>query len=102
MPPIAWNPVLTGAALSLALTLMGAPLIGVAAGGALAGRLSPVAPAYQGTLVAIVTILAMAVLPVAGPDDTLLILLMDAALLAAGALAAVVGGLLRRSSARPR
>jgi len=52
MPPIAWNPVLTGAALSLALTLIGAPLIGVAAGGALAGRLSPVAPAYQGTLVA--------------------------------------------------
>lgn len=96
MPPIAWNPVLAGSALSLALTLAGAPLIGVAAGGALAGRLAPLAPAYHGALVAVMTILALAILPAAGPSDTIVILLLDAALLAAGALSAVVGSRLRR------
>lgn len=100
MPPIAWIPVLAGSALSLAVALIGAPLIGVAAGGAIAGRFAPIAPAYQGALVAVLTIVALAALPVAGPDDTVLILLTDAALLAVGALSAVVGGLLRPSSAR--
>ncbi len=96
MPPIAWSPVLTGAALSLALTLISTPLIGVAAGGALAGGLSAVARVYQGSLVAVITILAIAVLPFAGPDDTVIILLTDAALLAVGAFSAFVAGRLRR------
>ena len=87
---------LAGSALSIAITLIGAPLIGAAGGGALAGRLSPIAPAYQGSLVGMVTILALAVLPVTGPDDTALILLLDAALLAVGALSALVAGRLRR------
>lgn len=95
MPPVAWNPVLAGAALSITLTLLGAPLIGVAAGGALAGRFAAIAPAYQGALVAVATILALALLPVPGPEDTVLILLTDALLLAAGSLAAVVAGRFR-------
>lgn len=90
MPPIAWNPVLAGAALSLTLTLLGAPLVGAAAGGALAGRFTPIAPAYQGALVAVATILALALLPVPGPEDTVLILVTDALLLGAGSLAALV------------
>ena len=89
-------PVLTGSALSIAITLLGAPLIGAAAGGALAGLLSSIAPAYQGSLVGMITILALAVLPVTGPDDTALILLLDAALLAVGALSALVAGRLHR------
>jgi len=97
MPPVAWNPVLAGSALALLVALAGAPLIGVAAGGALAGRLTRIAPAYQGALVAIATILALAVLPIAGPDDTVLILATDAALLAAGALSAVVASRFRPS-----
>ena len=87
---------LAGSALSIVVTLLGAPLIGAAAGGALAGRLSSIAPAYQGSLVGMITILALAVLPVTGPDDTALILLLDAALLAVGALSAVAAGQLRR------
>lgn len=97
MPPIAWNPVLAGSALALLVTLAGAPLIGAAAGGAVAGRLTRIAPAYQGALVAIATILALAVLPIAGPDDIVLILVTDAALLAAGALSAVVASRFRPS-----
>ena len=100
MPPIAWIPVLAGSALSLAVTLSGAPLIGVAAGGAIAGRFAPATPAYQGALVAVLTIVALAVLPASGPDDTVLILLTDAALLVVGALSAALGWLLRPSSAR--
>ncbi|MDQ3097544.1 MAG: hypothetical protein M3Q61_05170 [Chloroflexota bacterium] len=96
MPPIAWSPVLLGSALSIAITLVGAPLIGALAGGALAGLRSAVAPAYQGSLVGMITILALAVLPVTGPDDTAVILLLDAALLAVGALSALVAGRLRR------
>ncbi|HEX4743172.1 MAG TPA: hypothetical protein VFW12_00715 [Candidatus Limnocylindria bacterium] len=95
MPPIAWNPVLAGSALALLVTLAGAPLIGVAAGGALAGRFARIAPAYQGALVAIAAILALAVLPVAGPDDTVLILVTDAALLAVGAASAFVASRFR-------
>lgn len=96
MPPIAWSPVLLGSALSIAITLVGAPLIGALAGGALAGLLATSAPVYQGSLVGMITILALAVLPVTGPDDTALILLLDAALLAVGALSALVAGRLRR------
>ncbi len=96
MPPIAWSPVLLGSALSIAITLVGAPLIGAAAGGALAGRISSVAPAYHGSLVGMITILALAVLPITGPEDTVVILLLDAALLAVGALSALVAGRLRR------
>ena len=95
MPPIAWGPVLLGAALSIAITLVGAPLLGALAGGALAGLRSAVAPAYQGSLVGMITILALAVLPIAGPDDTVVILLLDAALLAVGALSALVAVRLR-------
>lgn len=95
MPPVAWNPVLAGSALALLVTLIGAPLIGVAAGGGLAGRFARFAPAYQGALVAVVTILALAVLPIPGPNDTVLILVTDAALLAAGALSAVVASRFR-------
>ena len=87
---------LIGSALSIALTLIGAPLIGAAAGGALAGRLATIAPVYQGSLVGMITILALAVLPVTGPDDTVVTLLLDAALLAVGALSALVAGRLRR------
>ncbi len=101
MPPVAWNPVLAGSALALLITLAGAPFIGVAAGAALAGRLSPSAPAYQGALVAIAAILGLAVLPLPGPGDTVLILVTDAALLAAGALSAVVASRFRPSSGRP-
>jgi hypothetical protein len=97
MPPVAWRSVLAGSALSLALTLAASPLVGAIAGGALAGWLASVAPAYQGTLVAIATILGLAVLPMAGPEDTIVILVTDAALLAAGALAAVVASRLRRA-----
>ena len=96
MPPIAWSPVLLGSALSIAITLVGAPLIGAAGGGALAGWMSSVAPAYQGSLVGMITILALAVLPITGPEDTVVILLLDAALLAVGALSALVAGRLRR------
>ena len=96
MPPIAWSPLLLGSALSIAITLVGAPLIGAAAGGALAGRMSSVAPAYQGSLVGMITILALAVLPITGPEDTVVILLLDAALLAVGALSALVAWRLRR------
>ena len=95
MPPIAWGPVLLGSALSIAITLVGAPLLGALAGGALAGLRSAVAPAYQGSLVGMITILALAVLPIAGPDDTVVILLLDAALLAVGALSALVAVRLR-------
>lgn len=95
MPQIAWNPVLAGSALALLVTLAGAPFIGVALGGALAGRFARVAPAYQGALVAIATILALAVLPIAGPDETVLIFVTDAALLAAGSLSAVVASRFR-------
>ena len=87
---------LLGSALSIAITLVGAPLIGAAAGGALAGWMSSVAPAYQGSLVGMITILALAVLPITGPEDTVVILLLDAALLAVGALSALVAGRLRR------
>jgi len=101
MPPIAWNPVFAGSALALLVTLAGAPLIGVAAGGALAGRLTRIAPAYQGALVAIAAILALAVLPIPGPDDTIVILVTDAALLAAGAVSAFVASRFRPSPDRP-
>ena len=96
MPPIAWTPVLLGSALSIAITLFGTPLIGALAGGAVAGLRSAAAPAYQGSLVGMITILALAVLPTTGPDDTVAILILDAALLAVGALSAVVAGRLRR------
>ena len=43
-----------------------------------------------------ITILALAVLPITGPEDTVVILLLDAALLAVGALSALVAGRLRR------
>lgn len=102
MPPIAWNAVFAGSALALLVTLAGAPLIGVAAGGALAGRLARAAPAYQGALVGIAAILALAVLPIPGPDDTIVILVTDAALLAAGAASAFVASRLPRSSAERR
>lgn len=97
MPPVAWTAVLAGSALAVLVAIAGAPLVGVAAGGALAGRLARIAPAYQGALVAIATILALAVLPAAGPDDTVLILVTDAAFLAAGALSAVVASRFRPS-----
>lgn len=96
MPPIAWGPVLLGSALSIAITLVGAPLLGALGGGALAGLRSAVAPAYQGSLVGMITILALAVLPITGPEDTVVILLLDAALLTVGALSALVAGRLRR------
>lgn len=96
MPPIAWSAVLIGAALSIAITLVGAPLIGAFGGGALAGRLTSVAPAYQGSLVGMITIFALAVLPVTGPDDTVAILILDAALLAVAAVSAFLAGRLFR------
>ncbi len=99
MPPIAWGPVLLGTALSIAITLVGAPLIGALAGGALTGLRSAVTPAYQGSLVGMMTILALAVLPLTGPEDTVVILVLDAALLAVGALSALVAWRLRRSGA---
>ena len=92
---------LAGSALALLVTLLGAPIIGVAAGGALAGRLTRIAPAYHGALVAVAIILALAILPASGPDDTVLILVTDAALLAAGALSAFVAWRLRPSAERP-
>ena len=98
MPQVSWPAVLPGAALSLLITIAGVPLIGAAAGGTLAGRLSPHAPAYQGSIVAILTILAFAVLPLPGPTDTVLILVTDALLIAVGAVAGWLGGLLRPSS----
>lgn len=97
MPPVAWTAVFAGSALAVLVAIAGAPLVGVAAGGALAGWLARIAPAYQGALVAIATILALAVLPATGPDDTVLILVTDAAFLAAGALSAVVASRLRPS-----
>jgi hypothetical protein len=96
MPPIAWNPVLAGSALALVITIAGLPVVGVAAGGALAGRVASAAPAYQGALVGIAVILALAILPIAGPDDTIVILVTDAALLAVGALSAVGASRFRR------
>ncbi|CAN5156436.1 hypothetical protein BH18CHL2_BH18CHL2_00200 [soil metagenome] len=98
MPQVAWSAVLPAAVVALLITIAGVPVIGVAAGGAIAGRLAPASPAYQGAIVAVLTILGLAALPAAGAPDTLLILAADALLLAAGAAMGWVGGLLRPSS----
>ena len=98
MPQVSWPAVLPAAVLSLLITIAGVPIVGAAAGGALAGRLSPSASAYQGSIVAILTILAFALLPLPAPTDTVLILLTDALLIAVGAVGGWLGGLLRPSS----
>lgn len=95
MPPVAWRAVLAGAALAMPFAAFGAPFPGVAIGALLAGGLAPATPAYQGALVAVAAILAIALIPDAGPQDTALILLLDAALLGVGVLTAVTGGWLR-------
>ena len=98
MPQVAWSAVLPAAVVSLLMTIAGLPIIGVAAGGIIAGRLARTAHGYQGAIVAVLTILGLAVLPEAGPADTLLVLATDTLLLATGAALGWVGGLLRPSS----
>ena len=97
MPQVAWSAVLPGAVISLLITIAGFPIIGVAAGGAIAGRRAASGPAYQGSIVAVITVLSLALLP-GGPSDTILILATDALLLAAGTAMGWVGGVLRPSS----
>lgn len=100
MPPVAAFPLIGGAALSIAITLLGLPFVGAFGGGALAAILARTAPVYHGALVGVATVLAMVALPGTGPDDFALILLWDAGLLAAATVGALLASRLPRS-ARP-
>lgn len=98
MPPIAAFPLFGGAALAIALTLIGLPFVGAFGGGALAAILTRTAPVYHGALVGVATVLAMVALPGIGPDDFALILLWDAGLLAAATIGALAASRLPRSA----
>ena len=95
MPPLAPIPVLSGAALSIVVMVLGLPFVGALSGGALAALLAPIAPVYQGALVGVATILALVALPAWGPDDFGLILLWDVALLGCALLGALAASRLR-------
>lgn len=96
MPPIGPVPLIAGAALAIAITLIGLPFIGAFAGGALAAILARTAPVYHGAMVGIAAVLAMVTLPGTGPDDFALILLWDAGLLAAATVGALAASRLPR------
>lgn len=111
-PEIRWRAVIGGGAATLLLTLTlslvaaiaASPLllmlavpIGIAVGGAAAGRLAEAAGALHGGLVAILWIVASALAGPTGPGapdvlaDTALTMVWDAAWLAVGALAGWLG-----------
>ena len=73
-PPVSWSGVLAGAALAVAVSLVGGalrvPLVAVPAGGFLAGRIAGAAGLLQGAAVAVVFIVVQAVLASLGPAGT--------------------------------
>lgn len=99
-PPVVWRAVLVGAALAIAVALLGAlasaalpaAFVAVAVGGALAGRIAGAAGLLQGAVVAVLFIVAQGLIgpigPAARPElvaDTVATVGQDALLLALGA-----------------
>ncbi|OGO68255.1 MAG: hypothetical protein A3H36_09435 [Chloroflexi bacterium RIFCSPLOWO2_02_FULL_71_16] len=122
-PRIRWRAVLIGGAVavlvSLALSLIGMTLasdllflaatpVGLAAGGAVAGRLAGVFGAFQGGMVAVLWILAEALTDMVAPQaadvlgDIALVVLGDAGRIAIGALFGWLGERAKRARIRLR
>lgn len=102
MPSIVWPAVLLGAAIGIGGSLFVPALLAVPVGALIAGRLATAGSAYQGAVVAALTIVSLALLPRNEEADTVAILATDALTLVLGAVAGWIGGLLRPSSSRDR
>lgn len=98
MPPVIWPAVLLGAAIGIGGSLFVVPFIAAPIGALVAGRLARTGSAYQGAIVAALTIVVLALLPRNEDVSTVAILVADLLTLILGATAGWVGGLLRPSS----